>query len=221
MSNKDFILLYLCIFLQTCYSVGYDRLILNHAHSPSLPPSSFSPVDSPPVKKPKVEPSRSPAKNPELHQPNPSNPSNPPSTHNTCYSSHPHINNNSSTNSRPPSLTPSSNLTAQQQQQQQVKSQVTPNTLHNSLPQKNAGSIQQVSDSLVTNTAATHPLPNKDIIGSSGRVTNHQVVQYGTGTVSDSTGFVGAGMAQQSMQTDGQQQQSHHSNNDVSVYTEQ
>ena len=202
---------------------------------------SFLPTeDSPPLKKPKVEPMASPAKNShsELQQQQSVSHSTPSSTSTPCHSSHPLPNNNTASEPTtaiansvggssgaslppPPSLTPSSSLPH--------KPQVTPAPSHHH-PTPHHGSIsnhltQQVPPNDIstsaTATAASSSLSNKNIISNRGSaVSNHHqaaaVAHYGMGHVPNSTGFVSGGMGQQPVQTDGHQQPQHN-NNDVSL----
>ncbi|CAI8038488.1 Zinc finger MIZ domain-containing protein 2 [Geodia barretti] len=189
-------------------------------------------VDSPPLKKPKVEPSASPATNPhsdmQLQQQSASNSSSSSST--PCHSSHLLPNNNAGepttvTNNvggsggvslpPPPSLTPTSSLPHH-------KPQVPPH-----LPTPHHGSIsnhlpQQVPPNDITTSAApaatsSTSLSNKNIISSRGStvVNHHQpaVAHYRTGHVPNSNSFVSGAMGQQPVQTDGHQQPQHNNQN--------
>ena len=162
-------------------------------------------VDSPPLKKPKVEPSASPSKNPRSDTPTsyPNAPSNP------CHSSNgltnmnsdtPHsVNNNTSSLPPPPSLPPSSSLAQ--------KSQV-PSQSHNIMQNSISNHIMpQVSNSSTANASKS----------SRGTVNNHQAMShYHMASIPNSSGLVPNSL-EQSLHMDRQQQSQHSNNNDVSV----
>lgn len=171
----------------------------------TLPTLPFT-VDSPPLKKPKVEPSASPSKNPRSDTP--TSYSNAPS--NPCHSSNgltnmnsdtPHsVNNNTSSLPPPPSLPPSSSLAQ--------KSQV-PSQSHNIMQNSISNHIMpQVSNSSTANASKS--------VGSRGAVNNHQAMShYHMAPIPNSSGLVPNSL-EQSLHID-RQHQSQHNNNDVSI----
>lgn len=157
-------------------------------------------VDSPPLKKPKMEPSTSPPKNPRSDTPT----SHSNTTSNPCYSSNGLPNTSSDTppsvnsNLPPPSSLPPSSALAQKSQVSSQGHSIMQNSISNHI-------APQVS---ISSTASVNKSAN-----SRGTVSNHrQVIHYNAGPVPNSSGLVSNSMGQL-LQTDGQQQPQH-SNND-------
>ena len=147
----------------------------------------FPPVDSPPPKKPKIEPGTSPVKNADPGSSTPCYSSNGLNTHNK--DAPPSLN-----SSNPPSISPPSSSSAVAQ-----KSQIPPPPLHSN----------NVMQKTTSNHVASQVLNSMAGVTASGRGT--------VGSQQLESRYAPANMADMGqMALPGQQQQQQHNNNDVS-----